>query len=83
MLSLVIPVFVNFRGAATNSRSYSKSLVLLPSPTDRRVPLQQYKLRLYLNQHIIDAVPVQTSWTEEQMLDNFSTLFADKLNGAG
>lgn len=63
-------------------RTFSKTVTLMTSPTDRKVPMGGDKLALYLNAHTYCNVEIELSCTKQDLLKKFNQLFVDVLKGA-
>lgn len=75
-----IPVILS-RGAA-GAKVFSKTLVLMPSNTCRRVPMGQEKLKLYLSKYILDAVEIPLDKDEISLKEHFGNIFRSKLGSS-
>lgn len=72
----------DFRNAPMSGRTFSKTVVLLTSPSARRVPVGKDKLKLYLNKHIFEAVEIPIDLDGSGLMAFFNNLFQSKLQGA-
>lgn len=83
MYQILLLGFMLFRNQAANTgRTFTKSVVLLTSPSERKVPAGEKKLKLYLSKFIIDAVEVSLTASNDELKKYFNELFAEKLGDA-
>ena len=78
-LTIFISIFFSGRIA---DKTFTKSIMLMTSPTVRKVLMGQEKLKLYLSKLVVEAVEIPLSADLNALLSFFADLFSSKLDGA-